>query len=181
MMMASALRRFGRQFRTNQKGVAAIEFALIAPVMIALYVGLIEFSNALTLDRKLTHTASALADLVAQDNGITDAEMNDILAASAAIVAPYSPNPLRLVVSSVVADSDNNTTVAWSDAKNTSPRGTGSNITLPEGLTEPGSSVILAEVSYTYTSPFTQFLSGGIELQDRFYLRPRRVLQVSRS
>jgi Flp pilus assembly protein TadG len=181
MMMASALRRFGRHFRTNQKGVAAIEFALIAPVMIALYVGLIEFSNALTLDRKLTHTASALADLVAQDNGITDAEMNDILAASAAIVAPYSPNPLRLVVSSVVADSDNNTTVAWSDAKNTSPRGEGSNITLPEGLTEPGSSVILAEVSYTYTSPFTQFLSGGIELKDRFYLRPRRVLQVSRS
>ena len=181
MMMASALRRFARHFRTNQKGVAAIEFALIAPVMIALYVGLIEFSNALTLDRKLTHTASALADLVAQDNGITDAEMNDILAASAAIVAPYSPNPLRLVVSSVVADSDNNTTVAWSDAKNTSPRGEGSNITLPEGLTEPGSSVILAEVSYTYTSPFTQFLSGGIELKDRFYLRPRRVLQVSRS
>jgi Flp pilus assembly protein TadG len=179
--MTSALRRFARHFKANQKGVAAIEFALIAPVMIALYVGLIEFSNALTLDRKLTHTASALADLVAQDNDITDGEMTDILAASAAIVAPYSASPLRLVVSSVVADGANKTTVAWSDAKNTSPRGQGSTVQLPDGLTEPGSSVILAEVSYTYTSPFTQFLTGGIELKDRFYLRPRRVLQVSRS
>ena len=40
-------------------GVSAVEFALILPVMITMYIGAVEFSHALTVDRRVTAVASA--------------------------------------------------------------------------------------------------------------------------
>lgn len=85
------LRRFGR----DRRGVSAVEFALIAPFMILLYLGSVEVSLALSIDRKITSISSALADLVAQDDVITDDEITDILNAGAVIVAPFDPTPWK--------------------------------------------------------------------------------------
>lgn len=167
-------------FWRNTRGVAAVEFALIAPLMAMLYIGTAEISQALTVDRKLTYTASALADLVAQDTRITDDEMGDIMEASSAMLAPFDSAPLQLVVTSVVADSHGDTEVDWSDAKGGDARSEGSKVTLPEGLTGPGDSIIMAEVSYTYSSPFSRFITDGFVMEDRFYLRPRRVAVIER-
>ena len=81
----------------------------------------------------------------------------------------------------VVADEDNNTTVDWSDAYQGGAATPGSAATLPSGLTQPNSSVIVATVSYTYASPASQFLTGSpITLDETFYLRPRRTTAVER-
>jgi hypothetical protein len=73
--------------------------------------------------------------------------------------------------------------VAWSDAKNTSPRGVNSIVAVPAGLVTSGGggSVVLAEVTYDYSSPTGQLIYGSIPLSDKFYLHPRRALQIARS
>lgn len=167
--------------RRDVSGLSAVEFALLLPIMITMYVGAVEFSHALTIDRRVTSVASTAADLVAQVENITPTEIDDVFDASTSIMLPYNASTISIVLTSVVADASNVTTVGWSCARNGSAHSQGSSITLPTGLTQALSSVIMAEVSYTYTAPVGQFLTGGINLTETFYLRPRRSLTVALS
>lgn len=164
----------------DRRGISAVEFALIVPIMITLYVGAVEFSHALTIDRRVTTVASSAADLVAQSEELTDSELQDIFKAAGSIMAPYSTSPLKMVLTSVVADVNNKTTVDWSAASSGSAYAKNANFALPAGLTQPFSSVIVAEVTYNYDPAVGQFLSGGITMTEKFYLRPRRSLKVAK-
>jgi len=174
--------RLTRRFRRDRRGVAAVEFAMILPVMIALYLGLVDVTQILSASRKASGVASAVGDLVAQSISIDDAGMDNIFVAASAMLAPFDPNTLTVVVTSINADADGNTTVGWSDALNAAPRAVGGSIILPEGLIEPNTSLIMSEVTYAYESAVSELVSGGsVNTEDIFYLRPRRSLFVGRT
>jgi len=193
------LRRFfssARRLARAESGLAAIEFALIAPVMLLSLLGAVEVSNAMLSDRKATQVASTLADLVSQDTNVTDAEMTSIFAAGSAVLFPVSPSDVGMCVSSIVADAQGRTTVAWSNGRGMAARAVGSRIAIPAGMVSPGGSVIYAEIRFTQNSTFgdaftglDQFFNGstdaslksGWTITDQFFLRPRRSLTVTRS
>ena len=79
---------------------------LLAPVMIALYLGCVEISDGVSADRKVSLTAAALANLTAQVSTISSCDMTNILDASSAIIAPYSASKLKLTVSCLKIDAD---------------------------------------------------------------------------
>ena len=81
--------RMRRLFQRDSRGVSAIEFAFIFPVMITMYMGAVDISQVLTADRKITTLASTAADLVAQAETLTAADLTDIYSAAAEIVAPF--------------------------------------------------------------------------------------------
>ncbi|VAW13271.1 hypothetical protein MNBD_ALPHA09-853 [hydrothermal vent metagenome] len=173
--------RLTRRFRRDRRGVAAVEFALILPAMIALYLGLVDVTQILSASRKASGVASAVGDLVAQSIQIDDAGMDNVFVAAASMLSPFDPSTLTVVITSIDADGDGNTTVGWSDALNAAPRGVGSSVALPEGLIEPNSSLIMSEVTYSYESAVSHLVSGGsVDTEDTFYLRPRRSLFVGR-
>lgn len=167
-----------RQLARDTRGVSALEFALVLPIMISMYIGAVEFSHALTVDRRVTSVASAAADLVAQSKQASSATVQDTFTAANSIMLPYSTTPITIVLTSVEADQNNDTTVAWSCGLNAAAHADGSAFTLPTGLTQPFSSIIVAEVTYSYTPPIGEFISGSINLVEKFYLRPRRSLTV---
>ena len=72
------LQLIASRFRHEKQGVAALEFAFIAPILLIVFLGSVEFSQALTLDRRVTTIASSTADLVAQSDSISTADLNDI-------------------------------------------------------------------------------------------------------
>jgi hypothetical protein len=88
-----------------------------------------------------------------------------------------------VVISSVVDAGSGRTKVAWSDAQGTSARGVGTFVTIPTGLITSGSgdSVIMAEVTYTYTSAVGQTIYGNLNFTDVFYSHPRQTQTVTRS
>src|SRR3954465_13055128 len=88
----------------DDRGVAAIEFALIAPVAILLYAGFAELTMAMMAERRAAHAASVVADLVAQEQNVTAADMTAIFNIGNAIMTPFATTPLKLRVTSVVAD-----------------------------------------------------------------------------
>ena len=170
-----------RRFTGDRRGVAAVEFALILPLMIIMYFGALEITDALTANRRVTLATQTVADLVAQSAVITDDDMTDIFAATAAVMAPFDASNLKMRVTSVVADGHNNTKVAWSDGYNMSARGKNSTLALPAGLTSGGDSVIYAEVKFTYTSLLGKYFTSPFVFTDEAYLRPRRSLQIART
>ena len=102
-----------------------------------------------------------------------------------AFSTPYDTTPLKIVLSSVVADQNNNGKVAWSYSKQRrSPRAVGSAYALPPGTTVANSSVIVAEVTYAFTPLLDLkkvFSPGAFNLQRTFYARPRRSLTVAKN
>ncbi|MEM7398436.1 MAG: TadE/TadG family type IV pilus assembly protein [Pseudomonadota bacterium] len=173
-------RCFGRETR----GASVTEFALIAPVLLGLYLGAVEVNNALTVYRKALHVATTAADLTAQVKTVTRGEIQDIHAASTSILTPFATTPLRIVLSSVVANKDNVGKVEWSCANQGAARGKDTTYPVPPGLTEPNSSVIVAEVTYAYeplVGLSTFFSPVSFTMGQTFYSRPRRSLTVKKS
>src|SRR5690349_9458557 len=127
---------FGR-FRSDTRGAAAVEFAMLAPAMIALFFGTGELSQAVAVDRKVTIVSRSLSDLVAQSTTITDADMTNIFTAASSIMTPYPVTPLSARVSAInINSTGTSATVGWSNAYGTGlpARGTGSAVTIPNAL-----------------------------------------------
>lgn len=181
--MAAMAARIARLAR-DQRGVSAIEFAMIVPVLILLYVGTAEIGNALTIYRRTSQVATTAADLIAQVRSVTKTDIKDIQAASGSILTPYPTDPLKIVLTSVVADDKNKTKVEWSCANKGAAHVAGANFTLPAGLTEADSSVLVAEVTYSFTPLLgmtTFFSPGSFDMTRTFYTRPRQSLKVTKT
>ncbi len=175
------LRTCAQRFRADRRGVSAVEFALIAPFLITLYLGGVEVTQAVSVNRKTTLVAHTVADLVAQDTNVSNSEMTDILAASATVASPYTTSNLKVTVSSITIDAAGTATIDWSDSLNGTKRATGSVITLPSALAVANSSLIWGEVSYSYTPMFGWVMTGMLTLSDTIYMRPRITNTVTRS
>ena len=168
----------------DSRGVAAVEFAMIVPIMFLLFVGSIEFSQALTVDRRVTQSASSSADLIARapTEGLTAAQVDSHLKIIEQLIEPYARSPLRVKVISVKAVPDPGNPAAltyvvdWSrDNLGSTPYARNSSYTaIPPGLLVAGESVIIAEAKYNYTPLiFKYFITSAFVLEEKFYLKPR--------
>jgi Flp pilus assembly protein TadG len=172
------------RLRRETGGMAAIEFAMIVPIMFFLFVGTIEFSQALTVDRRLTQAASSTADLIARapNSGLTAAQVDRDLKIIEQLIAPYELERLYVVVASVIAQGTPGNpsvlmyTIDWSrDNLAGTPYNRGDTYNkIPQGLLVAGESVIVSEATYNYTPlVFNYFIESAFNMTERFYLKPR--------
>jgi Flp pilus assembly protein TadG len=145
-------RRFSR-LSGDERGVSAVEFALIAPVIIAFYFGLAEFCQGYMAQKRMGHAlVSRLADLVAQQQTVATANLDDILAIGGLIMKPFSATTLKQRVSSVT-QTPGVAKVVWSRAAGCTARYRTRSCTVPAGLIANDESIIVAEATYDYDSP----------------------------
>ena len=158
--------------------MAAVEFAMVLPAMLALVFGSIEVTNALVCKGDVTSTASTAGDLIAQGTKVTDADLNNVYASLAALLYPYPTGSTQVRITSIIDDGQGGAKVAWSKAQNATPYSPGQSMTVPAGLIQSGGSVIYAEITYPYTSPFTYIIHSPITMTNTYYAHPRRVAQI---
>lgn len=184
-MITAALIRptaaFARRFVKRTEGIAAVEFAFLVPIMLCMFIGTVELSQAITIDRRVSQVASSTADLVARQRTLTPSTLNGYMQIITQLMAPYTATPLKLTVSNVY-----NTTAAPTVNKvcwvyhrdDASANGANTSITangnytsgtggaLPTGVldTAGGTSVIVVEVSYLY-QPVLLFGAGDATIR----------------
>ncbi|MES2907413.1 MAG: TadE/TadG family type IV pilus assembly protein [Pseudomonadota bacterium] len=158
-------------------GATAVEFALILPIMVLLYMSTVEISHAISVQRKVAIVAGTLGDLAAQQETVNDSLLDLIFASSQATILPYSSTPLKAVLSSVRITSGGNEEVIWSYAwqngsktMNASP---GDTFNVPNDLKVPNTSVIVAQITYDYTSPIEFIFPTSRSLTSQLFFRPR--------
>lgn len=167
MRAIARLASFGR----DRRGVSAIEFAILAPVMIALYLGCVEISDGVAADRKVSLTAAALANLTSESTTLSSTDMTNVLDASSAIIQPYSTSNLKMTVSCMAVDASQNVTVKWTATRNGGVAG--GTASVPTNLRVANTYLVLAQVSYAY-KPIVGFtISGTLTLSDQMFMMPR--------
>jgi Flp pilus assembly protein TadG len=186
--MLTRPRILGR-FRRAEQGLAALEFALVLPVMIVLLFGMVELSSAVFCRTDVAQMASTVADLVAQKNSVSSSDIQNVYNAANIILYPYykgGGNGPTIRITSVIYDTTGGTndgtrgTVNWSctQAGSGSLPAASNNVTLDKPLLQPGGSVLKVEVAYNYAPQVTQTITGPIQMKDAFYTKPRRVGQI---
>ncbi len=168
-----------RAFRADRRAVSAVEFALILPVMLLLWIGAIELTTALTVDRKVNSVAATIGDLVAQYQTLDRDTLDDIFAASAAILTPFDASGVSIVVASVDVSSGTGK-VVWGAALHGSAPGPGaaSPVPIPAELASGSTQLVVTRVTHRYESPVSDIFASltgrsGYDLAHDYLIRPR--------
>jgi Flp pilus assembly protein TadG len=170
----AALRRQVRRVVGDRRGVAAVEFAMILPAMLAVYFGVAEVAQGVMANRKVTHLNRTLADLTAQYSAISPDDINTVFDAALAMMAPFPSGSVEMVIASVVIDAAGQAKICWSGQRNATAPGRGTNVTLPTDLVVPNTSLIMAKASYEFQPAVGYLITGTIRIGDRpIYMRPR--------
>jgi Flp pilus assembly protein TadG len=200
-MKLAFLRRFQarhlRRLARDRQGASAIEFAILLPVMVTLYISGFELSQAISIYRKVTLIAHTVADLVAQTSvPLAPSDVTNSLAAAGVIATPYGTSPLTVVVSQIEVSTSCTATIDWSQASpSTDNIAFGTTITNAAMLstlrTLAGANstntqctqtyVIWGQASYGYTPQLGYAITGTINLSDQILLSPRLVSCVGYS
>src|SRR5882672_893031 len=122
------------RFARDHRGISSVEFALILPILLALYLGTVDVSQAIAVDRKVTLTSRTLADLASQVTSINNADMTNIINAASSVVSPFDITKLKVVVSEINIDNNGSATIGWSDTLNGTKHSVGATVTVPPGL-----------------------------------------------
>lgn len=183
--MRARLNQLLTRFRASEQGVAAVEFALIMPFLLALYLGSIEASALFTADKRVNTVSSTVGDLVSQwnpdDNAISESTLDTYFDAAEGIMVPYAVEGVKQVVSLVFVDSSGGTHVLWSKQSGGGTTHTvgqsfpaleeSSNTHTNEGAR--GGCVVAAETSYSYLPVLGQVFTHAIDLSHTNYFIPR--------
>jgi len=168
--MFRMLRRF---LVTAQSGVAAMEFALVAPVLMVLYVATAEVSLALMASRKLSLSTAAMAELTSHSGTIDANTVADILVASRAMLEPFDAMTLTQRVSALVVDADGVARVAWSVGSGIEAHPAGAAVEVPSHLRAPDEGLVMAETSFDYVSPMAFTIPGLQRFSEVHFIYPR--------
>jgi len=171
--------RLASRFR-NEAGMAAVEFSLILPILVLLWIGGVEVTQAMSVDRRVNNLASSVGDLVARTKVLTYNDVSSIFAVAPGALFPYSSTGVQIRVTAVDMNSGGTATVAWSRATGATAYTAGApmNGIVPATLRVPNTQVIMAEVYFNYTPAIGKVITGTLQLSDRLYFVPRLVTKV---
>lgn len=145
------LNRTVRRLRSDRSGVGAVEFALIAPVLIILYMGSLEISVAMSVNKKLARAASTVADLVTQDSSVDKAFLNSMVNVAQSVMAPFPADGVKVKITGIAIDSSGIGKANWSwQDDGTRPYTTGSTQTLPKELAIPDTFLVRTEIEFDH-------------------------------
>lgn len=168
-----------RRLIRSRKGAGAIEFALVAPVLIMLYIGSAEISVAMSVNKKVARAASTVADLITQKQTIDKPFLDSMIGVATSIMAPYDESPVKLRITGIKIDTGGNAKVDWSwDQDDNAPYTKGDTATVPDDLKIADSYLVRAELDYDHTLllmvPGADNLDvNALTLSKTYYLRPR--------
>ena len=178
------LSRSLNSFKKNAKGAASVEFAFIAPLMIATYFGTVEVSRAYIAKNKVETVTETISDLVAQSKTIKKSELIDIFNLVTKTLTIDEELNYNIVVTAVesLPDGQGNpeSKVKWSESKTGNNKHTADTTIndLPPGLARNYETVIMTELYYEHSALFGFFIKGKKSFDRVFYSKPRYTASI---
>ncbi|MBN9241335.1 MAG: pilus assembly protein [Mesorhizobium sp.] len=183
----------------DRRGVAAIEFAFIAPILLILYFLTMEASQAIETSKKVNRMSSMIGDLIAQQSAVDSCSLPAILQAANTTLLPYNRSSPKVIVTGIQITTDTPpiATVAWSyqvsgGQYGAGPEKAGDTTTMPSAIKTGGAFLIRVQSSLPYR-PVIAWAAGdektlgltsafdNITMGATFYFSPRLTTTVTYS
>lgn len=185
----SRLRAKAIGFCSDRRGVAAVEFAFIAPLLLAMYFVTMEFSQGIETSKKVSRVGSMVADLVTQQQTVVKADLEAIMKIGESTLQPYNRSKPTIIITAIKVSDDAalNVTVEWSRKMVDGVYSIGtsdSTTTIPSALRIKGSFLIRVESKLEYKPVITWAADSkqqlgltaafdNLSMGETYYLRPR--------
>lgn len=165
-----------RHCLADRRGVAAVEFAYIAPILLVMLMATFELSRAVSIDRRLNSVSAMASELVAREEKVDAEDLKNIYRSLNHVLKPYDDNSLVVRLLQVRTGTTGATKVEWSrEISGTSVSTNGSTLTTPyancsafsidQELKQNGTRIVVAEVGYNYQPVFGSFILGDFSLE----------------
>jgi Flp pilus assembly protein TadG len=187
--MGNRMWRRALRMRKDTSGIAAVEFAMILPLALAMLFGILDISNGFAVDRKVSQIAQSMSDLTSRYTTVADTDINNFFIIADAMLTPYDKTKLKATISQVYLDPSSKTAkVVWSRGDNKANRAPGKVIPVPTSLIQKDSSgaflpnqyLILSEITYDYTPTIGWVMPKSVvTLSESSYMRPRQTACVT--
>jgi len=189
------VRRVGRAL-ADRRGVAAVEFAFVVPLLLSMYFVTMEVSQGIETNKKVSRIASMVADLVTQQQTVTKSELDAMMRIGESLLQPYNRSQPKIVITAIEITDETTpkVKVAWSrklvNGTASADAAKGTSTTVPTALNTRGSFLVRVESFLEYTPVITWAaadkqplgLAGAfdnISMKETYYLRPRMSAQVT--
>jgi len=175
-----ARRQVARPFGRDERGVAAVEAALLLPVVLIMLAMLVIWSEGFAIQRKVTQASRTITDIVTQSSVINQSDLDLDLGVSSAVMTPYSGSSVTMVVSELQANAAGTVgTVIWSEPFQGTALTVGSTLALPSNVVAANGYVILGQASYLYTPLNLWQTISPMTISDQIYMAPRISQQIT--
>jgi Flp pilus assembly protein TadG len=176
----SRTRLYLRRFVRDRRGVSAVEFALMLPLMLTLYIGSVEVGDGYAISFKSTLAARTVTDLASQYVSIDNSDMTNILGSASTVLTPYTTSTVIVTLSEITTNAQGVGKIIWSNSLNGTARVAGATITLPTKLQTANITILFGEVTYPYAPSMGYVLTGTINIYQSFYFYPRLSTTITR-
>lgn len=159
-----ALGRTMKRLKGDRQGVGAVEFAIIFPILLSLYITAFELTIGFSVYKRATRAAGTIADLVSQPQTVNKTYLATMKDVASAIFVPYQTTGMTLKISGIQVDANKVARIAWSwDEGGKQPYVAGAVINIPDNLRQPNAFLVHSELTIPHTLlMFMSTLSSSI-------------------
>jgi len=149
-----------KRFAGDERGVSAIEFVLIFPLLVTMLAGTVDIGQALTVSRKMNQVVSTLGDMTSQQTAWTTTDIDAIVAGTATIIEPFTKTDLKIDLAVLDVDASLSAKVNWARGYNKTAlsKSSASPVTIPTNIAQSGVQLIAVKATYSLTTPFSKLL-----------------------
>ena len=193
-LMITGVWRKASLFWSDRRGIAAVEFALIMPILLIMYFLTMEASQAIETSKKVSRIGSMVADLVTQQTSVLKADVDAIMQIGSVTLQPYNrSNPTITITAIQVSADGTQALVVWSRklVAGVASRGAAATTatTVPAALRVANTFLIRVESNLGYTPVIAWSASSqqklgltsafsNINMGETYFLRPRRSVAI---
>lgn len=171
----------------NEEGIGAVEFALLVPVLLALYIGAVELSVVMTIDKKVSKASAIATDILSQHENVDKATLHEMVGIAQSIVAPYDASSLGMQVIGININSAGKPTIAWSwNETDARPFPAGEEIVIPAAFIIADTFLLKTTVDLDYNLLLISPKQAGIDWKDssitlnkEYYLHQREAKDIA--
>ncbi|MGH1398071.1 MAG: TadE/TadG family type IV pilus assembly protein [Alphaproteobacteria bacterium] len=154
--------RIFKQWRDDERGLAAMEAAMIFPILAIMLVGSFDLGYGILASQKTVRASQIVADLVSRDSQIDSSGLDEAVWAGELALEPFDADSFGVDIVSISFDADEEAQIEWRETRNMAPNADVLVSVLP--LASANGGVMVITVQYDYEPIFAGFSLGGMSI-----------------
>ncbi|MGH1378817.1 MAG: TadE family protein [Alphaproteobacteria bacterium] len=159
-------------------GIAAVEAAMVFPLMLFLFLGVFDGGNAILANQKTVRSSQIVADLITRKSIVAADDVSEAIEAGRLALEPMDSSSFGVDIVSIRFDDNADSSIEWRETFNMG--------SVPDALNsvtalqDVNEGVVMVSVKYVYTPMFSSFITGPITMNEVAFSRGRRTPVITR-